>query len=68
MIKIKNHLEVAFNNNDVKYVLWGLDYNGLHREHYHKGYTEYPDYLYDDNLFNDVSYVWNKNIIFELSI
>lgn len=64
--EIKNNLDVALSTHgDVKYVLWGLDYNGLHREHYHKGYDEYPEYLYDDNIFNDVSYVWNKNILFE---
>lgn len=64
--EVKNHLDAALStHDDVKYVLWGLDYNGLHREHYHKGYDEYPDYLYDKNVFNDVSYVWNKNIIFE---
>lgn len=64
--EIKNHLDTALSSgNDVKYVLWGIDYNGLKREHYWKGYTEYPDYLYDDNVFNDVSYVLNKNILFE---
>ena len=64
--EIKNHLDTALSSgNDVKYVLWGIDYNGLFREHYWKGYTEYPDYLYDDNVFNDASYVLNKNILFE---
>ncbi len=51
--------------NKVKYVLWGLDYNGLNREYDWQGYEEYPQYLYDDNLWNDVSYVWNKTILFE---
>lgn len=64
--EIKNQLDVALDtHDDIKYVLWGLDYNGLYREYYHRGYDEYPEYLYDDNLFNDVSYVWNKNIICE---
>lgn len=64
--EIKNQLDVALSrHSDVKYVLWGLDYNGLYREFYHKGYDEYPEYLYDNNIFNDVSYVWNKNILFE---
>lgn len=51
--------------NEVKYVLWGLDYNGLNREYNWQGYEEYPEYLYDNNLLNDVSYVWNKTILFE---
>ena len=63
--EIKNQLDRALSTHDVKYVLWGLDYNGLHRDHYFKGYEDYPDYLYDDNLLNDVSNVWNKNILFE---
>lgn len=64
--EIKKNLETALNSgNEVKYVLWGVDYNGLYRIYYHKGYEDYPEYLYDDNLFNDVSYVWNKNILFE---
>lgn len=64
--EIKKNLETVLNSgNEVKYVLWGLDYNGLYRIYYHKGYEDYPEYLYDDNLFNDVSYVWNKNILFE---
>ena len=51
--------------NEVKYVLWGLDYNGLNREYDWQGYDEYPEDLYDTNPLNDVSYVWNKTILFE---
>ena len=64
--EIKNNLEKAFeSDNEIKYVLWGLDYNGLLREGYWQGYDEYPEYLYDNNLLNDVSYVWNKELIFQ---
>ena len=64
--EIKDNLEVALNSgNEVKYVLWGLDYNGLNREYDWQGYSEYPEYLYDDNLWNDTSYVFNKTILFE---
>jgi len=64
--EIRDNIKVALNSgNDVKCVLWGLDYNGLRREHYYKGYAEYPDYLYDDNLWNDTSYIFNKTILFE---
>ena len=64
--EIKDNLEVALNSgNDVKFILWGLDYNGLNRDFDWQGYSEYPDYLYDDNFLNDVSYVYNKSILFE---
>ncbi len=26
---------------------------------------EYPTYLYDDNIFNDVNYIFNRNVIFD---
>lgn len=64
--EIKENLDRAFeSDNNIKYVLWGLDYNGLFREAHYKRYDEYPDYLYDKNLLNDVSYVWNKELIFQ---
>lgn len=64
--EIKQNLEVALNSeNDVKYVLWGLDYNGLNRDYDWQGYDEYPEYLYDNNPWNDTSYVFNKTILFE---
>ena len=64
--EIKDNIEVALNSgNDVKYVLWGLDYNGLNRDYNHEGYSEYPEYLYDDNIWNDTSYIYNKTILFE---
>ncbi len=62
--EIKDNLETAFeSNNQIKYVLWGIDYNGLLREFDYVAYDEYPEYLYDKNIFNDVSYVWNKDIL-----
>lgn len=64
--EIMQNLKRAFaSDNEVKYVLWGLDYNGLYRIYYHKAYDSYPEYLYDNNILNDVSYVWNKELIFQ---
>lgn len=64
--EIKENLDRAFESgNEIKYVLWGVDYNGLFREGHYKKYDEYPEYLYDKNPFNDVSYVWNKELIFQ---
>ena len=62
--EISENLEKAFESgNEIKYVLWGIDYNGLLRDADFVAYKEYPEYLYDRNIFNDVSYVWNKEIM-----
>lgn len=62
--EIRENLEKAFeSDNEIKYVLWGIDYNGLLRDVDYVAYQEYPEYLYDDNILNDVSYVWNKEIL-----
>lgn len=52
-------------NSNVRYVLWGIDYNGLNREYDWQGYDDFPEYLYDDDLLNDSAYIWNKTIIYE---
>ena len=52
--EIMQNLERAFaSDNKIKLVLWGLDYNGLYRDEEFQAYEEYPDYLYDKNLWND---------------
>lgn len=51
-------------NQDLKTVIWALDYNGLLRDPDWKQYEEYPDYLYDNDPFNDVSYLFNKAILY----
>ena len=62
--EIRENLEKAFeSDNEIKYVLWGIDYNGLLRDVDYVAYKEYPEYLYDNNILNDVSYVWNKEIL-----
>jgi len=51
-------------NKNLKQVIWALDYNGLLREYDWVQYEDYPTYLYDDNPFNDVSYLFNKSIFY----
>ncbi len=51
-------------NKDCKTVLFCVDYNGLNREHDWTQYEDFPLYLYDNNPFNDVSYVFNKGILY----
>lgn len=51
-------------NSNLETVFWGLDYNGLLRDSDWKRYDEYPTYLYDNNIFNDVAYLLNKSIMY----
>ena len=63
--EITQNLERALSrNSSVNTVLWVLDYNGLLRRHDWTQYEEYPTYLYDENPFNDVSYLFNKSILY----
>ncbi len=51
-------------NENLKTVVWSLEYNGMIRD---KGWTQYegyPMYLYDENPWNDVSYVFNKSVLY----
>lgn len=64
--ELSNNLERALQRNEkLGTVIWAMDYNGLIREADWEQYDEYPDYLYDDNLLNDVSYVFNKSIWYQ---
>lgn len=63
--EIADNLDRALTRNDkVTTVLWTLDYNGLLRNYDWAQYEEYPAYLYDDNPFNDVSYLFNKSVFY----
>ena len=63
--EISQNLDRALSRNkNLKTVIWTLDYNGLLRDHDWVQYEAYPTYLYDDNPFNDVSYLFNKSILY----
>ncbi len=63
--ELSQNLDRALSRNkQVETVLWAVDYNGLLREYDWQKYEDYPDYLYDDNPFNDVAYVFNKSILY----
>lgn len=51
-------------NPDVKKVLIVLDSEDVMREAQWTRYNEYPDYLYDDNVWNDVDYLFNKEVFY----
>lgn len=51
-------------NKELTTVLWAVDYNGFFRDYDWAQYDAYPTYLYDNNPFNDVSYLFNKSILY----
>lgn len=55
-------------NPNTKYILRSLDYTKMLLDKDTVLYDDYPAYLYDDNLFNDVSYVFNKEIFFDYTL
>ncbi len=65
--EINDNLLVALNNNpDVKVVIRSIDKFQFLTSWDYMRYEakQYPSYLYDNNLFNDVDYIYNKEIIF----
>ena len=67
--ELMSNLERSFEYNPgIKRVIWGMDYNGIRRDADYEGYPDYPDYLYDDNPFNDIKYIFNKNILYSGTI
>ena len=59
-------LDIAFANQDIKYVFYNMDPSSLSAQ----PVTTYestgcPMYLYDDNHFNDIQYLLNKDVLFE---
>jgi len=55
-------------NKDIKYGVRGLDYMKLVADKDSMRYDSYPDYLYDNNIINDVHYVLNKEILFDYTL
>lgn len=69
--EINDNLLIATTcNSDIKLILRGLDYNRLLDTKDEMRYEEefYPRYLYDNNLCNDVKYVFNKSVLFETTL
>lgn len=54
-------------NPNLKLVICSIDELRLYQE---QGYKQYdcPEYLYDNNYFNDVNYLLNKSILFRYSL
>ena len=56
-------MEIAFRTHDVKRVVYGMDFFSFSL-YYNNQKAQTPDYLYDDNPFNDVKYLFNKSVLF----
>lgn len=56
-------MDIAFRTHEVRRVVYGLDlFSYSHYYNNQKAVT--PDYLYDDDLLNDVQYWFNKSVLF----
>lgn len=60
--------KVLRENPDTKYIFRCLDYNKVFQAGEVRNYDQYPDYLYDDNILNDVNYVLNKEIFLDSTL
>ncbi len=65
--EINDNIKRAYQaGKDVRYVIRGLDYNALvtDKDACDENFN-YPDYLYNNNPFDDVSYILNKSVLLE---
>lgn len=62
--EINDRLERAYDNErNVKFIIRGIDYDMLAADKNATRDFDYPTYLYNDNIFDDVNYVLNKSIL-----
>lgn len=57
-IQYNDNLKIVINSLDFALVYWLMPYDKMR-------YENYPNYLYDDNIFNDVNYLFNKSVLFK---
>lgn len=51
-------------NPNVTKVMWVVDFSNLLESADWERYSDYPEYLYDDNNMNDVPYLLNKSVLY----
>ncbi|MBQ8592566.1 MAG: hypothetical protein IJ485_07460 [Lachnospiraceae bacterium] len=51
-------------NPEVKKVMWVVDFSNLLEPDDWERYSEYPEYLYDNNALNDTPYLLNKSVMY----
>lgn len=65
--EINDNLINALNSNkDLRIIVRGLDMDMFFNQSdaMRSDLGEYPTYLYDDNIFNDVRYIFNRDVVF----
>lgn len=65
--EINDNLKIALQYNpELKTVVRGLDMNFFitDKDEMRQDLGEFPTYLYDENVFNDVNYIFNRDIVF----
>lgn len=64
--RIAENLKAALETNpDLETVIWGIDPLWFISDAEWQGYEEYPDYLFDNVIWNDVNYLYNKEILWK---
>lgn len=66
--EINDNLAAAIAANpDLRIIVRGLDMMKFfdEKDTMREDLGEFPTYLYDDNIFNDVRYVFNRNVVFD---
>ena len=53
---------------NLKLIIRSLDLSYIWNDKDYLEYEDYPDYLYDDNAWNDVQYIFNKDVLFSHSL
>lgn len=67
--RINDNLISAIQHNpDLKFVIRGVDTLWFVTEENELGRDEYPEYLYDDQIWNDVYYLLNGDVLFDDAI
>ena len=62
--ELKDYGKTKAYRNDIKEVIVVLDMEDVMRSYSWHRYNDYPEYLYDDNPFNDVGYLLNKETLY----
>ena len=63
---IDEEIRTIFDNkSDIKYIFRCLDYNKIFDDKSDYNYNNVPTYLYDNNIWNDVQYLFNKDIFID---
>lgn len=63
--EINDNLRRGFAVKDISYVIRALDFNMIDKDKDAAAHDDYPNYLYNNNPFDDVNYVLNKSIFFD---